>query len=408
MVDFYLKISDYGWVDGEVVRILSKAMNFKINYVNTTGRSTFGELGPDGKYTGALNALENEEIDLAANVRTIQIRKLEKSMSLYPVYPKGFSVLVPKRPHKVEISYLDAVNISCGFALVVFMFLVFLTWIKLGFIYKKIRTHEEPIDAIRVVIIIFGTLLYTSQPPAKFGHEKSLMTAVLFSSVILSSTYQAKMVQHLTTSTKSADLKNVRELLQTNLTIIVPDALKNTISLESLSSDTSLTRGKSIVVSSNYKKVINAVVTKKDTAYILGDLFCEFTNARLYDDKGNRFTHVIKRVVTVPASLMTLKKSPYKYRFNQILLALCEIGVMNKIFGKVYDEIDALKHKSAILRTETKTFYTMEQLGFIFKAFIACLGACCLIFLCEVILSRYHRTLKPRITYDSHNEQNKL
>lgn len=378
------------------MKILSKTMNFETNYVNNTGRNNFGDVTPEGNYTGALNALENEEVDLGGNIRTIQLRKLVKSTSLYPVHPKGFSIIVPKRPYTLEVSYLDAIESSCGEALTVFMLLVFFLWIKLAHIYKRIKIHEEETDALRVMIIIFGSLLITSQPAPRFRHENCLMIAVLFCSVILSSTYQAKMVQHLTVSRKSADIKNVLELLKSDLQIIVPDALKSTISLESLSNKNHLTRKKTIIISSNHSKILNAIVTKKDTAYIISDLFCELIRAQLYDEKGKRYTHVIKNFITIPASLMTLKRSPYKHRFNQILLKLCEIGVMNKIFDDVYKEIDLLKYKRYLLLEEKKVFYTMEQLKFIFKAFCGCLGVCLLVFICEILMPRYQKVYVER------------
>lgn len=372
-------------------------MNFKVDYVNNTGRNHFGDLTPDGNYTGALNALENEEVDLAANLRTIQTKKLVKAISLYPVHQKGFSILVPKRHYNLRVSYVEAIEYSCGVALIVFMILVFVMWIKLGDIYRKLKIHDEQPDSLRVALIILGILLITSQPAPKFRHEKCLMIAVIFSSMILSSTYQAKMVQHLNTSKKSSDIKNVRELLESNLKIAMPISLKNTLPLESLSSDRKLTKGKSVILTSNVTKVMDDVANRKDTAYLNAELFCELMQVQLYDKKGNRNTHVIRNVKTVPSSMMTLKRSPYRHRFNQILLALCETGMMNKVFFDFFNEIAILKLKKDISLKEDPNFYTMDQLGYIFISFWATLGACCLVFIGEILMSYYHKDCSTQI-----------
>lgn len=378
---------DYGWVDGELVKILSDAMNFKINYVNNTGRNHFGDITPYGNYTGILHALENEEADLAANLRTIQTTKLGKAISLYPVHPKAFSILVPKRPHNFQVSYVGCIEWCCGMIVIFFIFSVYMAWIILDAINKRIKLYDEPSDSLRIAVVIFGTLLITSQPAPKSRYAKCLITGVIICSMILSSTYQAKMVQHLNTSKQSSDIINVEELLESNLKINIPISLKGTIFVESLLSDTKLARGKTLLVTTNSRQVIDDLVTKKNSAFIAGALFCEFLHAQLYDDKGNRYTHVIRNVKTMPSSMMTIKRSPFRYRFNHILLSLCENGVMNKVFEDYNNEIAALNRKVDSLQKEIPNCYTMDQLEYIFVVFCASLGGCFLVFLGEILVS---------------------
>lgn len=386
-------------VDGELLKVLARTMNFHIVFVNNTNRDYFGDVMPDGNYSGALNALENGEVDLGANVRTIQIKKLQKSSYLYPILQKGFCALVPKKPYSFKVSYLEAMEYWCSFALLVFMSSLFLVWINLTYIHKGLIYSEEHLDTIRIALLIFGALLVTSQPRVKFRHEKYLIVAVFMCSMILSSTYQAKMVQHLTTSIKSLDIKNVHELLESNLKIIIPFSLKSAIKLESLSSD-ELIKGRTLIAIKNHSQGIERLLTKKDCAYIISDMFGELVQSKYYDQNNVSLVHVIRTVKTIPASLMTLKNSPYKNSLNRILLNLCENGVIKKIMNDVMYEINLMRIKKEMFQKEVKNYYTMEQLEFIFKAFFATMCGWCFVFLFEVLIYQ-HQTRRDLIIYGS-------
>lgn len=384
------EITKFSMIDGEIADTLAQVMNYHQILVVSRSKSTFGTLEPDGNYSGALGVLESGEVDLAANIRIIQAVPLDKSMFLHPIHYRSFGILTPKMTDNLSVTYLEVVQVLCGIYLTLMIIFIVVMWIKLSQVRKKIFDESKLTkDCTKLLLELFGALLMLTQPMPRYGFEKCLFITVVFCSMILCTTYQAKLFQYLATSKKSGDFSNVEELLLSGMNITMHSSLRHAVSLERLVEKHNLIKNREIFMLTDRRRAIQGIIDQRNSALIDAELPCRVTQSRLYSNEtGEHLLHLIKNVMQFPSTLMTLKKSPFKTRFDRILSRLYESGIVDKMYVDAIHKVNlaSFKRPRPSAPITEKYFYTMEQLDFVFFSWSMSMIFCCFVFILELII----------------------
>lgn len=222
-----------------------------------------------------------------------------------------------------------------------------------------------------------------SRPMPKYIFEKTIFIAVIFSAMVLCTTYQAKMIQYSTTYNKASDITNIKQLVESNLQMSMHSSLKYAVGLETLVDDHSLIKNRKLALYNNRTQAMKRIFEQKDSSYIENDLFCRITESNHYSkETGNKMLNLIPNVVVFPSTLLTLKKSPFRTRFNKILGRLHESAIFHKLYNDELYQIKLEDSKKHLL--QNYDLNCMIDLKVIFHPWILSIACCIIVFFFEV------------------------
>lgn len=380
----------YNLIDGEVITLMSKTMNFKPNF---SGNNTH-----ENNFRGSIRAIENGDVDIAGNVRMISDYNTINMVFLSPIDFIGLYYIVPNcvrmSPLNVFIySMFDEVSQFINIFLFVSLIVIYY---MMNFIYSKFDRLHEPNSLSRSFLIVAAT-----QHNISFGfskiltiHQRLLIICMLFYAVNVSNIYQSGIVRQLSTRSTDSNINTLQELSQSDLNLTYIPSIEDFIKLPSNMSSNIYVK----LLYNRQKKSrlsiydeVQQITINRSSGILVYSLVAKQLRADNYDKKTRQ-----SRIHIVPespagyfASFSVPKSSPYLRRFNQILQRCQESGLFGREIEKREAVIDVKDSKYALEAAETKLSpIKLEQLSSLFLVWIVCLVVSSIVLFIEISIER--------------------
>lgn len=384
-------ITKFTLQDGEIMHFLAGAMNFDPLYVFPKDGVPYGHKLPNGSITGSLKDIDNGDADILANLRPVKDYGQKKSEFLFPPDTMNIAFIVPKIPEGSTVSFLEIYSLQSSILIGLTYFMYILIWKVLDKYCRCTNLRRKPKSVVEVAVWTFGNYLLVSQPGKDLMHERCLYSGLIFFSMINAFTYQATMVEHLTSSVVSQDINSMQDLAETDLKVITVTGFKELLKDIAYAEGSAkyfmdLYRRQELV--DNQTELVRRVAIARDSAMLYSLMGCRINELKARDNvTGAKLLHVL---LDAPpdryAAHMIPNYSPYKDRFNYVLMKIRESGFMPKWRDDVYHEIERQREvQFRFSGTQEGNVYKFKDLMFIFYSWFACCGFCCLVFVGEVL-----------------------
>lgn len=291
-------IIKYTLRDGEIIHYLANYVNFEPIYFKPTDNSLYGYAYENGTFSGALQELHSGNADILANMRAVmKIGELETQF-LRSIVQVEFGFVSPKLGASDNILFINIFDWKSSLYLIFSYIGITTIWRYMQFMHNNLLNIKIGPSLLQFLQAAFGLILLISQTNPKYTVERFLFAAMLIFSMINSYTYQAKMVQYLTTSKIPLDINSMEELAKSGMTIYTDFGLKELI--QDIGEDEEspdyfkVLLANQKVYNEHYEKAIHLIIEKKNIAYISGLYFCKRLAAIWYSNvTGEDVLHVI-------------------------------------------------------------------------------------------------------------------
>lgn len=212
--------------DNEIMSILVQVANFTPVYLDADA-AIFGNTLENGTVTGSLREIENSHADILGDLRPIQNYGQKHSVFLFPPDQTAFAFLTPEMGTISTVSFLQIFHHSIFVGLVILYGVMVIIWKVL----EVVCATKKRTKVLDVALILFRAVLVSPQKEQKLVHQRVLVTTLLIFSMIISYSYQGKMVQVLMGSKMSLNVDTIDNLANSNLKILT------TVSFEDILKD---------------------------------------------------------------------------------------------------------------------------------------------------------------------------
>ncbi|XP_058446594.1 uncharacterized protein LOC131427430 [Malaya genurostris] len=338
------KILRFEYLDGEIVDIMKRMMNFSTDFVILPSQLSTGFVFPNGSLGGSLDLIERHKIDLAANTRIIHNHNTKNVQYLHHLITTKLVFIVPKNFY--ESRSQDRVffntftwwfySINILMAIVLPLVLKITNW-------NSPDEHRDTYTA-EIMHILAITLAVSTKLPKRF-HARTILCGIMLYNLISYSIWQAIIIKRLNSKNDYADdIQGLSELLDAHLTLTIPVAYaefirpvtKDVMTTDSLYRK--LSQG-ATVASNNVTgaKLIIDMLNQRSSAVLLHDIRADVVRARFYDTENLKsFVHVINENVFEFYSAMALPlDSPFLEQFNEITTRCVETGIVASQLSKI-------------------------------------------------------------------------
>lgn len=344
------KISHYELLDGEIVQILAKYMNFTTIYI-TSDDYYHGFQMKNGTFTGGLAAVEYGLADLIANHRVMTDHNTSNAVFLKNFYFGRFFFIIRKSTtHKeVFLAMLESFDL-----IVLFLFLGLMVFYPFGYFYlQKLETNlkskksHEKISFMKSVLTIKGILNNVSVKLSGTSFIRIFLAVVLFQALIQTAVIQGVFVKNLSVQTDDRDVKTLNQLLDLNFQLIVSNQLrsmfKNADGNRMSKKIREIANGPNIAMKNNLE---NFKITEKMALLVPETLALTYIN-NVYDNKTKK--NLYKKVPEVAfqfyESMMVPKNSPFQDIFSNFIQIILQAGINQYQLNLAHIELAKIKIK---------------------------------------------------------------
>lgn len=384
------KILRFKYLDGAILNFLSEKMNFTPIFHKILDNVTYGFRYQNGTFTGALKALENNYVDIAANTRTIFQMETKNVIFLRPLEQIHIVFMVPKSEHRTHISLFIYNAYDCQSRLwMLITFIAFIiAWSALDYIYyciiqRQTRRRQQQ----QIVVSSFGRnilIVVSVQHIVSVNfhrelrsYERILLICLLVYALIITNLFQGNIVKQLSTA-KSDDINTLERLAKSSMRIKAVATTENYLCGSEKDDQTSI-MGRLLMKQDTIFTLLDEaaknMIHNKSYALVVPKQFAEYYNAKLYNPTtGHDLIHIIPESVTdFYTSFLTVKNSPFVVQFNDILLQLLESGLIDCERRKIDEELKCLKSQRSKHTFQYEEKY--KSISFVeFKSLVTLLG----------------------------------
>lgn len=386
-------IARYAYTDGELAHIASQMMNFTPIYI-TPLDGKFGQIYPNGSFSGSLAALEYEKVDLVANARLISDYQTTKSVFLEPIVTEKFKFFIQRRETKRQLmisllTQYDLPSRIITIALMVIFPIVFLL-IKVGEA-KILRTRNKHSLA--------GTALYTfalqhnvSVTQSRFASSRIIVITIVFYALIVTSLFQGTIIKNLNTNQNVGSIKTIEGLLDNDYTMLITHTLKSIFKAQS--GDRLRDKLNQIARKSpgtDTEGGLASLMKNKNVAFLWAGLYTTNYLNRYYDaTTGKNLLEVIPETAfEFYIAMMAPKASPFLNQFNDLILRFIESGLNIYQIRLAFYDNDAIWYQrmaKGLTPKEQSLSLNLKDLATVFKLWAGSIAVCLLEFLIELLI----------------------
>lgn len=376
-------------VYGNVLNLISRYMNFKPMSIIPRDVAAYGGLLENGSVVGLIGLLEREEVEFVANVRVYEHNFLENATFSSILGETSHCFITPNKIANLKSTFTSIVGKRTYSGLTITCVIAVL----LKYIHHKLHCHYaktyKKFDLSKHFIELLAYYLLVSYKVPTNRFHKSLFIVLIFMTMVVNLTYQGNMVKILTLETKSVNLKNLRELANSNLKILMTIGTASYNPFRALGEKINEKVKARMIKVTEYDEGIDRVINNKDSAFLVLKSFIDVYGSKWYSNKtGSSLVNVISDEENMRAflALLVIRRSPYLTRINSMVKRIREAGLYDKIYrDSVF--ISQLQ-LSRMPKPANKTSFSMEELWFIFLLLGASLTACTATFLLEIIYKK--------------------
>jgi hypothetical protein len=245
-----------------------------------------------------------------------------------------------------------------------------------------------------------------------FWPTRYVVGANLFVWLIVGNTISGKIVEFLNNDIGLKDIKNIDELIKSNLIIKVPYPMA--ILFEGNFENSSASHkflNKVVGESRALEKIgdpmafidvhnMGEMIKSRKYAMLYLDNIIDQLEKKYFDSKGNNLlTHLEESPYEYYYAISVPKTSPFVNRFSEILMRIFEGGLSKyqMMLAMIENDLIYIRRIKAgqVPNNELKSI-SLCQTKMVFLIFTMCLGVCLAVFVCEIVLCKVLKYLKLR------------
>ncbi|XP_070494137.1 uncharacterized protein [Chironomus tepperi] len=395
--------------DPEALKILSKYMNFSIQFVKSTDGINHGYETSNKTFTGSLGMIEYEHADFAANARLVAEYNTTNSLCLFPTTTTKLKFAVPKK-YWDEVNILVSIYNFLDINLKICIFTIFIVLPTLILITDKIQGIEKYsiFESLTSNYLMFYAILtFVSIKLPKNWTTRCLVGSVIIIWLVIGNMYSSKMIEFLNTNSGLKQIGSIEELMESDLSVKVPYPMailfegnfKNTSKSHQFINHV-VTKSRELERIGNKWAFIDIenmgdLIRSKKFALLFLDNLIDHVEKGYYDKNGNNIlTHIEETPYEYYYSTSVPKTSPFVQHFNDILMRIFEAGISKYQMNIALIDNDLVyirRMKEGKVPNNGLKSISLQQLYSVFYVYLISLGTCLCIFIAEIVL---HKSLK--------------
>lgn len=327
------KIIKYDYIDGAITEILSEHLNFTPIYINRSDDGfTFGNIYPNGTFTGSLAALEYEKVDFVANSRLISNYKTNKAVFLQAIMVSKYRFIIQKRVKRRYMMLFPASQYDTPTWVIAMSLSAILPFIFhfVKIVEAKILNKTKHLSFTDSYLHVVALHYNISVKHSKFSSARILAITIVFYALIATSIFTGTIIKNMNTSQTIGTIKTIQELLDLNYKLVITHTL--TAILKEQSGNQLREKLGSIARTNSgvgTNEGLELLLGNKDVAFLWSDLYTGNYLNRFYDEISgdNKLEIIPQTAFEFYTASMAPKTSPFIEKFNEIILRFVEAGL---------------------------------------------------------------------------------
>jgi len=327
-----------GYHDGEMLKILSKSINFTIDFVEATDGITYGFEYKKGAFNGALGLIQEERVDMLGNSRLTTDADMPNLIRLTPFTTTKIHFVISKKTWN-EINLMKSFLQFFDWRT---KLLMLMTFIMVPLFATLVNISKElKCMLIKNYLTAIGIMFSVSTK-----HSGNWPTRFLFGSftllwLILSNTYSSKIIEFLNNDIGLRNIESLSELYKSH-EVRVPASLINLLG-DSDNTTSKLNNpiqrrirevkaGKGAFIT--YDDFQSLLLSKK-YAVLCIETTVKYLTTIMCDDEGDDLiTHIKETPYEFYVGLAVNRALPITQQINEITRRAFEAGIMRYEAGR--------------------------------------------------------------------------
>uniref|UniRef100_A0A182PKS5 Major facilitator superfamily (MFS) profile domain-containing protein n=1 Tax=Anopheles epiroticus TaxID=199890 RepID=A0A182PKS5_9DIPT len=336
---------DYQYLDGEMVEIMRQRMNFTIDYIQLNYQESVGFISSNGSIGGALQMLEHNTIDLAANSRSILPHPMRNLQYVHFLCPIRLVFVVPfnyfRDRYKVVFFHAFSLQMySTNFALALLLPPLLPLVMRRGF---SARAYAK--ETFRILAIVFAC----SVPLPRNTRHRLVLMGLMFYSIVAYSAWQGITIIQLNQDDgKLRNIQTLEELVETDLNLKAIVTFGNAIRGKVWNG--SDVRGRiaarlDVQWAPSNISIIPEVADNRTSAVPIIEYFVEVVRSRYFDTvrKQSKVHFIHEPFIEYLTAMALPKNSPLFPTIRRLTMYCLENGIVNF-------QLSLIRHKGVLLQ----------------------------------------------------------
>lgn len=331
------KVSYYRFLEGDIIDILSRIMNFKIVYSIMNTAKMPGITLPNGTAIHGLGLIEYEKVNYSATTRILKEQGLNNTAYLYPVELFDVYYVVPKL-YPIKIISLSGWGLF-DLTTIVMIWVTVFCCIVVRYIINQIESEQSNChDVGRLAQQVIGFQNGISQSIAAItsNSDRLIIISCLLLYLVVGTSYQGLILAQLQEKDAS-QLNTLKQVLESGLdlsTVIeASDIFKPVDGRTELSVRNKMYYKQMADFEKNDRRMVMFPCKEwqagHQVAILMREKTAQFVIGTCYDDTPEKdFLHMVpEKGATFQSSQAVPKSSPFIQEFNMNILYIFQAGL---------------------------------------------------------------------------------
>uniref|UniRef100_A0A6M2DM18 Putative glutamate-gated kainate-type ion channel receptor subunit glur5 n=1 Tax=Xenopsylla cheopis TaxID=163159 RepID=A0A6M2DM18_XENCH len=361
----------YKYRDGEIANLVAEVMNASAIYMIPPDGQTYGMTLPDGTLTGCLVFTETNYADLIGNAWPITSKNTYTS-TLIVVGNEKLGCIAPKQ---LEFTKLLYTSIFDGWVFVIIFFSHLSTVFTLFLTDRFYNSKFNWKMFLDYYFITIASMFMVSQNSNSVNSYKVLLIFWIIFSMINCITYQAKIVQSLTTSKTSKDINTMQDLADSGLKLVIKpgfgEIINYLVDSEEHPEIYEILKSR-LAEFPDSIDTFSKVYKDKNSVMFCSMVECELLKLTYFSNEtGQELLHVFREQFgEMHHAQASHIRSPFRKRFIDIIPKICESGFITRWDNLEYHRLKlwSTKRRHEFLKDTSNNVFSMHELKFIFRS----------------------------------------
>lgn len=331
------KLIKLKYLEGEILKIYSKLMNFSIDFVALPNSTTanYGYQLENGTFVGSLGLVEYGEVDLLGNTRVIANYGHTKSKFLHPIKTIKLHFIVPRETDEASLlaSFRNLFQVKVLWGILLILLIVPLVDLLL-----RNSEKSEPFSfqsLIKNYLQFFGIFFMVSVTMPNTQVSRIVWSSMLIFSTVIGGIVVGGLIEILNNSMNRSGIRTIEQALDSGIDIVVPPAIaalfEEDIDSQSRIYQTihKIASNKTLVEQLFKTKLSQDFKEKRNYIEFAPELHSRPDIANSYDPiTGKDLLYVVpKCAFEFHVAQMVPNNSPFIERFNELISRIVFCGI---------------------------------------------------------------------------------
>lgn len=338
----------YKGISFKMYHAISNTLNFTLAQTKYYKRINFGEILPNGSWTGTIGDIVRKEVDLSLNLFTALADRMP-FIDISSVFLVTDWAIMVKKAKALPLW----MAVFLPFELPAWLSILGLLIVLVVFVWALQKFPNTEKFSPKII----GTLTYFLRILLGIGVHlptqnvtRFLLFLWIYVSFLYISLYTSSLVSVLTVPRYYSDINTLNELLKAVTSIVGAPSLTDIFSHSS--NDQIRALSKLIQPATNTTRIMKSVIRDYNTAYLSTDLTLKYEVQYYFRCSGLKLpVHILKENLGCTGFVLPLQKgSPYLLKFNVLIRRAVESGLVNYWIDETF--YDAIFQNNCLISEE--------------------------------------------------------